>query len=228
MTTVEKATTATLDYPALLAALWPAPSPHEYLRMAGAGGTEWYRFLRGGWKQLGQFRQGAEPGPERLVTLAGGWDVFLSPALTDHPTWGTSLRPLTVLWAGRRLKLAARRRGDPGSPLVAGEADAARECFAACSVPPSVVLHEGLRVTGLWLLRASVGLAAGRTLLWRLAQQVEGERELAEDPAKVELAVPGTACERVFPRHTVTAEATRPLRRVAVEDIERWLSGGQL
>lgn len=217
-------TTTTLDREPLLTALFGEPGPHAYLRLSGANGAEWYRFLRGGWKQLGQFRQGAEPGPERLIALANNREVTFSPALTTHPVWSAPLHSLTFLWCVRTLPQAATVRGELAPRLDAATVAEVRERFATAPVPPSIVLHEGTRLSALWALTAALNVQRAAARLARLAQRPGADRDAAAtDPEKVELALPGTVCHGVFPSFTITAEATEPLRRVSIEDLERWL-----
>jgi len=115
-----------------------------------------------------------------------------------------------------------KRLHDAGLRLVAGEAEAARARFAAAPVPPSVVLHEGTRVTAVWPLEQAVPVSPARLLLTRLAALHGGDRELA-DPDHAWLALPGSTVTSLFPRFVVRAEAGQPAQRVAIEAIGRWL-----
>lgn len=216
-------TTTLLTHEDLLEVLWPDADSHAYLEAAGMNGREWFRHYRSGWKQMGPFKFGTEPGFERLFTLAGGADLSFAAALRSQPAAGAALLPLRFLWAGITLRVEGKRLHDAGLRLVAGEAEAARARLLSTAIPASLVLGEGTRTTGIWLLSEPLDLGRGRLWLQRLAAQVGGGRELA-DPDRAMLRLPGSVNAEVFPRFTVHAEASSPLSRAPLAEIERWLA----
>jgi len=213
----------TLDYTALFEALWPDADAHCYLEAAGMNGREWFRRFRSGWRQLGAFKFGQEPGLERLVALAGGADLSFATILRSQPAAGAPVKPLAFLWAGIPLRLEPKRLHDPGLRLVVGETERVLTQLAAAPVPPSATLHEGHRLVGLWALATPLEVSAARLPLTRLARVFGGDHELA-DPDRATLGLPGSIVSSLFPQFTVRANATQPLRRVAIEDLERWLA----
>ncbi len=219
----EETTTTLVTREELFELLWPDADAHCYLEAAGMNGREWFRRFRSGWRQLGAFKFGTEPGFERLFTLANGSDLRFAAILRGQPAAGAALLPLRHLWAGITLRVEGKRLHDAGLRLVVGEAEAARARFAAAPVPPAVTLNEGHRVTAIWPLEHAVPVSPARLLLARLAALYGGDRELA-DPDRAWLALPGSAVTSLFPRFVVSAEASQPLRRVAIEELERWLA----
>jgi hypothetical protein len=221
MTTVEEKT-GTLTWPDLFRTLWPAPpSHHAYLRLIDAGHRwEWYFCLGGRWRQLGPFKAGEEPGPERLLVMNNGRGVCFNPALRSHAAAGSPPVPMTAVWAGAWLPLE-RRKGEPAARLQPGAREAARARLLGASVPPSLLLDEGVRVLGLWLLDKAVPVETGHWLLAQLARRLDCDRTL--DLERAEMLLPGVHLE-IFPPRDVIAEAVaEPLRRVRLEELAAWL-----
>ncbi len=222
MTTVDEKT-VTLSWQELFRALWPKPAlHHQYLKLIDAGHRwEWYRF-QDGWKQLGQFRQGAEPGPERLITMNNGWGVRFDPSLRSHAAAGSPPIPMTAVWAGLWLPLE-RRKGEPAPRIQPNAREAARARLLCASVSPSLLLDEGLRLVALWLLDKPVPVeTTGRWLLAQLARLLDCDRMLA-DLERAEMLLPGVHLE-IFPPRDVIAEAVaEPLKRVKLEELAAWL-----
>jgi hypothetical protein len=102
----------------------------------------------------------------------------------------------------------------------------ARAKLADVTLPPSLTINEGDRLTGLWLLTESLTDQARLcTLLHRFAYRLGGDPALIDMPHAV-VAVPGTRCERVHPTRTVHVETWAPEKPDALTDIERWLDEG--
>jgi hypothetical protein len=98
-----------------------------------------------------------------------------------------------------------------------------RAKLADVTLPPSLTINEGDRITGLWLLTISLtDQARLRSLLHRLAYRLGGDPALIDVPHAL-VAVPGTRCERVHPTRTVHVETWEPTRQYPLTEIERWL-----
>jgi hypothetical protein len=102
----------------------------------------------------------------------------------------------------------------------------ARAKLADVTLPSSLTINEGDRLTGLWLLTESLHDATRlRSLLHRFAYRLGGDQALIDVPHAL-VAVPGTRCERVHPTRTVHVETWEPTRQYPLTDIERWLDQG--
>jgi len=223
MTTVDEKT-VTLSWQELFRALWPTPpTHHSYLKLIDGGGRwEWYFHRSGQWRQLGPFKAGEEPSPERLLVMNSHRGVAFDPSLRLHNAAGSPPIPMTAVWAG--LWLAVQKvKGEPAARLQPGAREAARARLLGVSVPPSVLLDEGVRVLGLWLLDKAVPVETGRWLLAQLARRLDCDRTLGGDLERAELLIPGTHLE-IFPPRDVIAEAVaEPLGRVKLEALVSWL-----
>jgi len=222
--TIMEEKTVMLSWQDLFGALWPAPpSHHAYLKLIDGGGRwEWYFHRSGQWRQLGPFKAGEEPSPERLLVMNNHRGVGFDPSLRLHNAAGSPPIPMTAVWAGSWLPVQ-KHKGEPAARLQPGAREAARARLLGVSVPPSVLLDEGVRVLGLWLLDKAVPIETGRWLLAQLARRLEGDRTLAE-LEQVQLLLPGTHIDGIFPPRDVIAEAVaEPLKRVKLEELAAWL-----
>ena len=101
-----------------------------------------------------------------------------------------------------------------------------RAKLADVTIPPSLTINKGDRITGLWLLTEPLRDPARlRTLLHRFAYRLGGDQALIDVPHAL-VAVPGTRCERLHPTRAVHVETWEPTRQYALTDIERWLDQG--
>jgi len=199
----------------LLALLVPA-GIDGYLKLVSEGAARqaeyWFRRQQGAWVWLRNYGWHEHPETLDLFVAAHDADLFFSPL-----AWNSVLG-LPGLMAVGWVSLGVGTLGPSASSLTVPRVDMAdservRQRLAAFTPPPSLMLHEGTRLTGLWLLAERLGdlrqlERVNRALAGRLGAQYE-------PPGEALLAVPGTRNTRLHPAPTVEIVDWHPERRYA-------------
>jgi hypothetical protein len=197
------------------------------LKLVASGFKDEYAFFwkiaTGAWMELRNEK--VQPGFWRFLTTRPA-NVAFSPRGWAAPSEHSAFVATRCLWAGIRLGLRLQGRHQPAPDIVPEAEVTARAKLAGATLLPSLTIHEGGRITGLWLLTEPLHDPARlRTLLYRLAYRLSGDQALIDVPHAL-VAVPGTRCERVHPTRTVHVETWAPDRQYPLADIERWLDQG--
>lgn len=218
-------TTKTLNFEDVLSLLFPAGPPPQgsaFLRLADIERPDveaWFRRLGDKWQEqrndkltFGFSRFLDSLGTERGI---GFTPVLVKDLWSLAPAW-----PLTAaVWAGVRVQSDPRLDGVVHR--VEPEAiEAAELRFFGQGLDPSITIHEGLRVTGLWLLNEPLAEERAGWLLTKLRARFLGEPE----QIRPLIAIPGTRAPRIFPSADVTAMLHSTTRR-SIETITAWLEG---
>jgi hypothetical protein len=147
--------------------------------------------------------------------------MTLSPAIYRMPT-ESALAKVPVLWVS--LPVASESETPEHQRPWGVRLDPAAEAQAlarlrALACPPSVIIHEGLRVVGLWRLDEPLDdLGQARRCLEALAARLDGD-VTAANPRTFGVAVPGQMAPGVFPRTLTTASLVHA-RRIAVASFD--------
>ncbi len=120
----------------------------------------------------------------------------------SSPALGILGSPTAAVWAGLRVGLLGPSVRAVTLPKIdPTDAERARQRLSEFSPAPSVILNEGDRLTGLWLLTEPPGnLGQLERINRTLAGRLEAKYEL---PAEALLGVPGTRNTRLHPAPTV-------------------------
>ncbi len=202
----------------LLAVLFPTGTD-GYLKLVAEGSQRqveyWFRRSpEGTWLWQRQYGYKEPPTTMEQFLAANDADLYFSPVLWTVPAVGSAPIPPAAVWTGLRLPLLAPTARSLTVPRAdVGAAERARQRLAEFSPAPSVVLHEGNRVVGLWLLTVPLGdLSQVDRALRALAGTLRGNYV---PPAEALLAVPDTRVTRLHPAHTVEAITWEPATRYA-------------
>jgi hypothetical protein len=201
--------------------------PTGLLQLVASGWEDQHAFFwkiaTGDWMELRNEK--VRPGFWRFLTT---WpsNVAFSPCGWSWPSEHSAFVATRCLWAGIRLGLGLQGRHQPAPGITPESEVTARAKLAGATLPPSLTINEGNRITGLWLLMESLtDQARLRSLLHRLAYRLGGDQALIDVPHAL-VAVPGTRCERVHPTRPAHVETWEPTRQYPLADIERWLDQG--
>ena len=204
-----------------------AGPPTGLLQLVASGWEDEHAFFwkiaTGDWMELRNEK--VQPGFWRFLTTRPA-NVGFSPSGWSWPSESSAFVATRCLWAGIRLGLGLQGRHQPAPDIVPESEVTARAKLADVTLPPSLTINEGDRITGLWLLTELLTAQARlRSLLHRFAYRLGGDQALIDVPHAV-VAVPGTRCERVHPTRTVHIETWEPTRQYSLTEIERWLDQG--
>ncbi len=220
--TVPVTATTPATFTDLLALLFPT-GMDGYVKLVAEGSQRqeeyWFRRSPEGtwlWQRSRAWRE--QPESLDLFLAAHATDLYFSPLAWSSPVLGVLGEPAAAGWASLRVGTLAPTARTVTLPRVdAAAAEQVRQRLSECSPPPSVILNEGDRVTGLWLLTEPLSTLAqleriNRALAARLGAKYE-------PPAEALLAVPGTRRTTFLPAPTVEIVTWEPERRYGLDEL---------
>jgi len=203
--------TDTPSFSDLLTRLFPTVTTRDLLRLSTGTPSgrehEWFFWRRNGghWTHPVGVATGAGDRPETIVAANSDTTITWSPFLYGSPA-STSTAParLAAIWAACPLTAHPHPQRGFGSMI---DPDSERLVLArlrAVTPAPSLILHEGLRISALWRLREPLDdLARIERLLWHVGTKLGADRTATLEPRAMTFAVPGTPMRGVFPRRDV-------------------------
>lgn len=205
----------------LLGVLFPTGTD-GYVKLVAEGSQRpeeyWFRHQQGRWLWQRQYGYKEPPTTVEQFLATHPADLFFSPLAWRSPALGIPGAPPPAAWASVRVATLGPTARTVTLPRVdAADAEQARQRLAEFRPAPSVILNEGNRVTGLWLVQEPfVGLGqldrTHRALAARLGAPYE-------PPAEALLAVPGTRNTRLLPAPTVEIVVWQPQRRYGLDEL---------
>src|SRR5574337_337335 len=202
----------------LLAALFPTGTD-AYLKLVAEGSQRpeeyWFRPQQGRWLWQRNYGWREQPETLELFIRAHDADLYFSPLVWSSPALGIPGSPQAAVWSGLRVTaLAPNTRTQTLPRPDAAAAEQVRQRLAEFRPAPSVILNEGDRLSGLWLLtEPPSNLGQLDRTLRALAGRLGAKYE---PPAEALLAVPGTRRTTFLPAPTVEVISWEPGRRYAV------------
>ncbi len=179
----------------------------------------WFRRSPDGlWLQQRSYAWREQPESLALFLAAHATDLYFSPLAWSRPVLGVPGSPPVAAWASLRIgtlaptaKTVTLPRVDPASATLAQQRV---EEFAP---PPSVILHEGDRLTGLWLVQEPLSdlgqlERANRALAGRLGGAYV-------PPGEALVSVPGSRRTTFLPAHVVEILVWEPGRRYGLDEL---------
>jgi hypothetical protein len=148
--------------------------PTGLLQLMASGWEDDYAFFRkiatGDWMELRNEK--VTPGFWRFLITRPA-NVGFSPCGWSWPSEHSAFVSTRCLWAGIRLGLGPQGRHQPAPGIMPESEVTVRAKLAGATLPPSLTVHEGDRITGLWLLTESLRDSGRlRSLLHRLAYRL--------------------------------------------------------
>ncbi len=204
----------------LLALLFPGAGTDGYVKVVSEGSQRpqefWFRCQQGRWLWQRSYAWRERPEPVEQFLAANGADVFFSPLRWSAPALGIPGSPTAAVWCGLAvgtLGPTVRTVTVPRIDVV--DAEQVRQRLSEFSPAPSIILHEGDRMVGLWLLTEPLRdlgrlERANRALAGRLGGDYVS-------PGEALLAVPGTRRTTFLPAPTVEVIGWQPERRYPLD-----------
>jgi len=209
-------TTTPVTFTDLLALLFPTGTD-GYLKLVSEGASRqveyWFRSQQGRWVWMRNYGWHEQPETLDLFVAAHDADLFFSPLAWNSVLGLPGL--MAAGWASLRVGTLGPSPSSLTVPRIdVADAERVRQRLVACAPPPSLMLDEGTRLTGLWLLSERLGNLrqlerVNRTLAGHLGAKYE-------PPAEALLAVPGTRRTTLLPAPTVEILSWEPGRRYPV------------
>jgi hypothetical protein len=194
----------------------------------------WFRHLDTGWHEPRAER--VEPGFQNVLGRHGSDRIYLSPCAWRHP-WTREIAfvtPLHALWVTLPLvsepvtseHMSVRLSSVTDFIRVSPESERhARTRLNLGLLPPSILVHEGTRLSAFWLLDTPLDAIDARRWLHQIATHFGMPRDHQCEPEMARFSVPSTRLVNVIPAHVVSLEIFSPELRYAIDDVRRWLEG---
>ncbi len=202
----------------LLGVLFPTGTD-GYLKLVSEGTLRqeeyWFRHQQGRWLWQRSRAWREQPEPLDLFLATHATDLYFSPLAWSSPVLGILGSPTAAGWCGLAVGTLGPTVRTVTLPRVdAASAERARQQLSEFSPPPSVILNQGDRMVGLWLLTEPPSTLGQLERINRaLAARLGGAKY--EPPAEVLVGVPGTRRTTFLPAPTVEIVTWEPSRRYA-------------